>query len=244
MAARRRRRKGRVSFDTLDELGPLSPRDLEGVEVTIRYRDGEGDETMRRVRMLRYYDDRVPTLYAMCLLRQAPRSFLVERIEDVIDADGVTESPSFFLARFGIFPAAPTAPDVEEPLAPAVPAPLRTAPRGAGRAAERLDEDEKGRTFFPTPGGDTANPPPAAPAGRSTSGLAVLGLIAVAAFGGLFLITGGLKALFGFLSLMALALLPLGLIWPGLLGAQRRWAALGRAAILLILIVGVGVVLT
>lgn len=87
----------------------MSARDLEGQRVTIEYTDADGDRTTRPVKIIRYYDDRKPTLYCHCGLRDDARSFLVERIAAVIDGDGVVETAEEFLAHFGIHPDIPSA---------------------------------------------------------------------------------------------------------------------------------------
>lgn len=115
------RRKVRMTFDDLDRKAGLTRDDLPGLELTMQYTDADGDYTSRPVRILRYYDDRRPTLFCE-IEADETRSFLVERINGLVDADGVVETAETFLARFGIHPA------VEPPAAAPVPAPKRTTP--------------------------------------------------------------------------------------------------------------------
>lgn len=117
----RRQQAALAAFADLDERPGSGPDDLADLSVILEYVDGEGAATTREVRIIRYYDDRKPLLWCWCALREDARSFLVERIHGVIDADGVVETAETFLARFGVHPVA-------EPAAAATPAPVRAAP--------------------------------------------------------------------------------------------------------------------
>lgn len=93
----------RVSFDDLAERrGMLTADDLIGLELTLEYTDVNGEQTRRKVRVIRYYDDRKPTLYCYCYKRRDERSFLLERIGAIIDQNGEVLSAGEFFRLFGL----------------------------------------------------------------------------------------------------------------------------------------------
>lgn len=99
-----RTRARRVSFDDLAERrGALTADDLIGLELTLEYTDVNSEQTRRKVRIIRYYDDRKPTLYCYCHKRRDERSFLIERIDAVIDNDGVVLAQAAFSSLFALY---------------------------------------------------------------------------------------------------------------------------------------------
>jgi hypothetical protein len=56
------------------------------IEITINYRDAAERATTRTIQVRRYDGHYIS---ALCLLRQSYRTFLVDRVEDAFDADGV-----------------------------------------------------------------------------------------------------------------------------------------------------------
>lgn len=78
------------------------PDSIIGQMVTIDYIDVNGERTTRSIRVLQYYDDISPRLYAMCFIRNEPRAFRIERIEELTDRDGVVWDPVDWLGTFGI----------------------------------------------------------------------------------------------------------------------------------------------
>lgn len=126
---RRRKNNALVAFADLDETPDMDERHLTDLSVILEYVDGDGAATTRQVRIIRYYDDRKPLLWCWCALRDDARSFLVERIEGVIDADGVVETAEKFLSRFGIdVDAGGAAPPAPDPVPAPAPAVKRTKP--------------------------------------------------------------------------------------------------------------------
>lgn len=102
-----RTRARRASFDDLAiRRGALTADDLIGLELTLEYTDANSERTKRKVHIIRYYDDRKPTLYCYCHKRREERSFLIERIGAVIDSDGVALAPYEFSSLFGLHVAA------------------------------------------------------------------------------------------------------------------------------------------
>lgn len=94
----------RISFDDLAaRRGALTADDLIGLELALEYTDANDERTRRKVRVIRYYDDRKPTLYCYCHKRRDERSFLIERIDAVIDSDGVVLAPAAFSSLFGLY---------------------------------------------------------------------------------------------------------------------------------------------
>lgn len=103
-----RTRARRVSFDGLAaRRGALTADDLIGLELALEYTDANGEQTRRKVRVIRYYDDRKPTLYCYCHKRRDERSFLIDRIGAVIDSDGVVLMPYEFSSLFGLYATVP-----------------------------------------------------------------------------------------------------------------------------------------
>lgn len=217
-----------------------SPEDVNGVLVTLEYKDTNGERTTRPVRVLRYYDDRKPTLYAHCGLRGAARSFLVERIESVIDADGVVETPYEFLARFGIFPEVASEPVVPPPLPP--PLPRGSEPAAPSPAVVAAVVAHNASVATPI---DTPPPTPTPTNGEVAAGCLVIvtPILAVA-----FLVTGGANAMFGFLSLASLLLVLIAAVWPKIMYPNTekpsRLKAAGIAFAIFLLIVVVGMLIT
>lgn len=176
--ARKRRESG----------GGLTARDLEGQRVTIEYTDGDGDRTTRPVRIIRYYDDRKPTLYCHCGLRNEARSFLVERIDAMIDGDGVVETAEAFLSRFGIRPNIPA---VTEGLAQAAGTTGGFTKLATAEAEIRQVREATSRRGI-----------------RFWFALCLATIVVPVAA------AGDLKALFGFLLIVSFALMPIALFIP------------------------------
>lgn len=77
-----------------------------GQSFMIEYVDCEGQDSARRISVwgIKTGEQGVPVLAAMCLERQAPRSFRIDRIKSVIDYDGTVHEPpaEFFSEIFGM----------------------------------------------------------------------------------------------------------------------------------------------
>jgi hypothetical protein len=185
---------------------PKGARGLAGSRLILTYVDANGAKTTRGVRVIRYQDDVSPALYCFCEMRKGERTFLLERIEEVVDEDGVVEEPQDFFARFGI--------EVPAPLE--VPATSRKDTTSmAAEARTARDEQEVKR-----------------PGRVGARGMLA---IAVALFGALLLASGGPAPLFGFLSLVGIVLIPLAAIWPAIIlprSPKRLKAVLVAAALL------------
>ncbi len=275
--------RGRIAFTDLDERdGDLARDDLEGLLVTLDYTDSDGVRTRRRVKLLRYYDDRKPTLFAFCEMRNDTRSFLVERIGSVIDADGVAEDAEDFLARFDIWPDLPvpeTVPPKRTATTPAQPMyAVQTANSAASRGLAALAAAEAEAkasappetaarasfgSFWRKPAKAPTVPEPDAPqepevpplvadepTAKAKPDLPPLEplsarawtYMAMTVLAVLFLFTSGVRAMFGFLVVFALALMPVSLIWPGIMApkSRSRWKAIGASAVLLVAVLVVG----
>lgn len=246
------RRKVRMTFDDLDRKTGLTRDDLPGLGLTMQYTDANGDYTSRRVRILRYYDDRRPTLF--CEIEadaDETRSFLVERINGLVDADGVVETAETFLARFGI----EVDEWIEPPPAPVpapVPAPKRTKPsetkigrvspstlayivKSNARAVADVKPQEPPPQIPSPQEPQEPKPPPPPLTGREWL---TLGMIA---FFLLFWLAADLRAAFGFLILTTLALVPIALIWPHTSSAKAgRLKAAMFALLRFLIVVAVG----
>lgn len=90
----------KTSFDTLSaRRGSLTPSDLAGLELTLEYTDVYDQRTTRTVRILRWEGD---SLLCHCYMRRDQRSFRFDRINAVIDGDGVVKSAAEFFGLFGV----------------------------------------------------------------------------------------------------------------------------------------------
>lgn len=222
----KRSRSPVVSFDTLDQTGPLAPADLVGMQITIEYADADGTSTTRAITVRNVHDDgRATKIEAYCHLRRAPRTFVADRICSIVDADGVVELAGTFLRRFGLTVAPPAATPGRPPHPPAG-AGTEPVQRGAAWAAAEAGAAPIRR------------PRPVGARGWLALGVAALAL--------LFLAGGGADAMFGFLSLAGMTLVPVAAVWPRLLRpvSGGRLKAVGTAIAMLIAIVLIGVAVT
>lgn len=241
-----RTRARRVSFDDLaTRRGALTADDLIGLELTLEYTDADGVRTRRKVRIIRYYDDRKPTLYCYCHKRRDERSFLAERIGAVIDSDGVVLMPSEFFRLFGVWVPVIQAVNKDH-------AANATAAKGFGALATAetaVEAKPKPAVIKPT----EANPvtaklvetKPGQHRDGRISGRSVAAAI-VTIFGIALLVSGRPAALFGFLSLVAAVLVPIAAIWPAIIlpRSRSRLKAVLWAMVLLCAIIMVGIAVT
>lgn len=101
----RRLRSDRDADDVDDVLPAAIEIDLRGLALHFTYVDAAGCESERTVRCTRaLVGDRPPVLVAFCCLRNASRSFRIDRIREVVDLETgeVTEAAAFF-ASLGVW---------------------------------------------------------------------------------------------------------------------------------------------
>lgn len=83
---------------------PEGYTDLRGLICFLEYQAPDGDITRRKVTLRAYYEEAGSArVDAFCHERQAPRTFLINRMRSIIDDDGVIHEPHEFLSEtFGI----------------------------------------------------------------------------------------------------------------------------------------------
>ncbi|MFM2041572.1 MAG: hypothetical protein RLY86_148 [Pseudomonadota bacterium] len=156
-----------TSFEALRKQQGLTEQDLRGLHVTLRYVDGAGKATERPVTLLEYeLKGAKPALFAKCHMRRAGRSFLVDRIAEVIDDDGETIDIRVLLALFGVDVPPPVLQAQRTRIAPPQPD-RQVVPQGRNkpdRAAVRamLKAAARRRTPY-VPGADQQPTPTATP---------------------------------------------------------------------------------